>query len=312
MNGISQSFYMGTFFVISGFLSRVSLERKSRLSFVKDKFVRLGIPALVYTLVGPPMSRVALRVMVEGKSAEILGAVGEHWMNLRGILGPVWYCALLLIFDTVYALVRPALPVSAQEPGFTALVVGIALSILTSFGIRLLYPTTYIWPPLNLRIGYCPQYVLTYILGLSIRDPLAWDPLPSPLAWLLGATTIGAASAAIRALETSSTLSENGYAGGLNAIAGCYAVANETLGYLLFAMLFMVFRRFANVPSRWNRYAYGAFLVHPVVSVAIEAALDGWKASGGEKLAAVGTMNIYASWAVGRLLVGVPGLDRVI
>jgi hypothetical protein len=329
-NGITQTFYMGTFFVISGYFSRLSLERKSRGAFVKDKVVRLAIPTIVYTLVGPPLQRVALKVLLEGKSMEFGTVVSEHWRSVKGVRGPVWYCALLLIFDCGYAMLRSALvpPNSSQKsdsmqtrqpgPVSSQLLIGIAISSLASFAIRLLFPITDQWPLLNLKIGYCSQYILAYTLGLSIQNPQAWDPLPNALAWTLGVATIGATSVGVAALEASPSRNSSSIvdlaSGGLNLVAASYAIVNEMGGYLLFAVVFQLFRHFANKGSGavLSRYAYGAFLVHPLVSVAIEAAMDGWKASAAAKLAVVGTMNVCGSWAVGWLLLQIPGMNRVI
>lgn len=329
-NGVAQTFYMGTFFVISGYFSRLSLERKSPPAFVKDKVVRLGVPTVVYTLVGPPLQRVALKVLLEGKSMEFGIVVSEHWRSLKGVRGPVWYCALLLILDCGYAMLGFALPSPAstqksdsmqtRQPGPVSyqLLVGIAISSLASFAIRLLFPITYEWRLLNLKVGYCPQYILAYILGLKIHNQQVWDPLPNALAWILGVATIGATSVGVAALEASPSRNSSSIvefaSGGRNLIAASYAIANETGGYLLFSVVFQLFRHFANKASGavFSRYAYGAFLVHPVVSVAIEAAMDGWKGSAAAKLAVIGTMNVCGSWAVSLLLLQIPGMNRVI
>lgn len=316
-NSVAQTFYMGTFFVISGYFSRVSLERKSVGAFVKDKIVRLGIPTVLYTLVGPPLQMAVMRVLLEEKS-EDFGVQFGHQSKLQGVRGPVWYCALLLIFDCVYAIFRPALPLSTQDPNAIQLLTGIAISSLASFGTRLLFPVTYVWPLLNLRVGFCPQYVVAYILGLNIQNPQTWDPLPTALTWIVGVATIGATSIAVAALKSFVSLDSSSFvdlgAGGLNPVAASYAVINETGGYLIFAVVFQLFRYFANTSSGavLARYAYGAFLVHPVVSVAVEAAMDGWKASAAAKVAVVGTMNVCGSWTAGWLLLKIPKMDRVI
>ena len=313
LNGLAQMFYMAAFFLISGFFSRISLERKPAAEFVKGKLIRLGIPTAVYTLVGPPLQTAIMRVLLEKKSLDIQILL-DHVRNLHGIRGAVWYCALLLIFDCLHALKVAVSPIrlSSHLPSFTFILLGITSSIVLSFCVRIVLPCTYVWPPMNLRIGYVPQYALAYILGLSIRHIEIWDPLPSPMVWLLSAATIITIPVSALALSGPTRIDTAERCGGLNRFAASYAVTNETLGYLLFATVFKLCRAFVNKRSMFSRYAYGAFLLHPIVSVAIEAALDGWMASAGTKLVAVGTMNVCASWAAAWALLKIPGTKMVI
>ena len=43
----NQSFFMGMFFLISGYFVPISVEKKGSLKFMKDRMRRLGIPLLV-------------------------------------------------------------------------------------------------------------------------------------------------------------------------------------------------------------------------------------------------------------------------
>lgn len=60
------------------------------------------------------------------------------------------------------------------------------------------------------------------------------------------------------------------------------------------------------------RAAYGAFLVHPVVCVAVMVGLDGWELGGVAKTGVVGLLGVLGSWGVARLALGVPGVGMVI
>jgi len=313
LSAVAQTFYMASFFLISGFFSRMSLNRKPAAEFVRGKLIRLGIPTIIYALVVPPLQIAVMQVLLEKKSLDI-GIFLNHLRNLDGVKGPVWYCALLLIFDCLQALQATVAPFrfSEHQPGFTCILLGIVSSIVVGFCVRIVFPCTYVWPPLNLRLGYVPQYVPAYIVGLSIRNMEVWDPLPSPMMWLLSAATTLVAAVSVATFGDPSAVPTEKACGGLNGIAASYAVVNETLGYLLFAAVFKLCRAFANKRSRFSRYAYGAFLLHPLVSVAIEAALDDWMASAELKVAVVGTMNVCASWAAAWALLKVPGMKKVI
>ena len=48
---VNQSYFMSAFFFMAGYFTPRSLERRGARAFVKDRFIRLGIPIL---MTGPP------------------------------------------------------------------------------------------------------------------------------------------------------------------------------------------------------------------------------------------------------------------
>ncbi|KAF2658171.1 hypothetical protein K491DRAFT_690323 [Lophiostoma macrostomum CBS 122681] len=120
-NVINQTFFMALFFLVSGYFSAASAAkiRKSqsrgertggggRSAFLKTKWKRLGVPTLLYTMLGPALTRALSAVVRDGVGAGEVGRrVWEEVMRTRGVRGAVWYCGVLLIFDGVYALLFP-------------------------------------------------------------------------------------------------------------------------------------------------------------------------------------------------------------
>jgi fucose 4-O-acetylase-like acetyltransferase len=47
-NTVNQSFFMGVFFLLAGYFSRFSIEKKVGKLFLKDRVIRLGIPLFAY------------------------------------------------------------------------------------------------------------------------------------------------------------------------------------------------------------------------------------------------------------------------
>ncbi|KAK0099436.1 hypothetical protein ONS96_008460 [Cadophora gregata f. sp. sojae] len=102
-NAVNQSFFMGTFFYMSGMMSSMSLPRRRTVAFLETKWMKLGIPVLVYTLLGPPLCTTLQRLLDgEALTSRILR---DHLQELRGVKGPVWYPAVLLVFDTLYTII---------------------------------------------------------------------------------------------------------------------------------------------------------------------------------------------------------------
>ena len=48
-NAVNQSFFMSAFFLLAGYFTPRSLERKGSKNFIIDRLIRLGVPILVYT-----------------------------------------------------------------------------------------------------------------------------------------------------------------------------------------------------------------------------------------------------------------------
>jgi glucan biosynthesis protein C len=56
----NQSWFMGAFFLISGYFTAGSFDRKGAASFLKDRLLRLGIPLLVATFVLNPIAAIGI------------------------------------------------------------------------------------------------------------------------------------------------------------------------------------------------------------------------------------------------------------
>ena len=220
------------------------------------------------------------------------------------------------------------------------------ITMLCSFAVRLVYPVGKIWTPLSLQLAYLPQYVLAYFGGhcsaiwddIFILIPSQYDNR-NTLRQLLRALTLMLLSLGLLTgiermrgidVEQLGQLTR----GGFNFPAMYYAVWNEAgFAFIGFALV-AAFLQHGDV--RWTygnvwlpRYAYGAFLLHPLVSLAVELPLEsfmgcrvgnhrsnsGLHAILGPALGTlvVGMVNIIATWTVAWLLLSAfPMVSRVI
>jgi glucan biosynthesis protein C len=55
---VNQSWFMGAFFLISGYFTPGSFDRKGLGSFIKDRLLRLGIPLILFYFVLSPLSSI--------------------------------------------------------------------------------------------------------------------------------------------------------------------------------------------------------------------------------------------------------------
>jgi len=306
-NAINQSFFMGTFFFISGYFTKKTLQRKTPDELVRARLYRLGLPAVIYTIIGPPVCSMIVGLS-QGQQPS-LDSVGQYWQGVKGIRGPVWYIAILLLFDTVYAeasrvqktgdaQTRVPCPLGSQEPQTMTLIFSLSLCAGASFISRLFFPVDQVFVPLNIRLGYLPQYVGAYYLGTQVDSPASAIPTMRQKI-LLGAVSAVSGAAVIRYLAAGDGGLQQ-LKGGLNAAALGYAIRNDFTGYLLAGLLLATFRQFASCPL--TKYisgnAYGAFLLHIPVSTLIEVCTDRWEASGVTKTIVIGTVNVLLSWSL--------------
>lgn len=176
--GHLQSFFMGLLFFVSGFFAEGSLARRGTGAFVRERLVRLGLPALFYMLVIHPFILLALNPW----HADFGPPFSYYLKYLRtgrflGSSGPLWFAFALLIFCLIlvaWRAVRPAKPPSdsGTAGGMAALVAPsgrllwlFALGLgFGTFLVRLVQPIgTNI---LNLQLCFFVQYVAFFIAGL--------------------------------------------------------------------------------------------------------------------------------------------------
>jgi glucans biosynthesis protein C len=179
-NVFNQSFFMGLFFGISGRVSAQSLAKTdrspeaSRWGFVKSKLLRLGMPAVFYTVAVAPLVRTL--ALQNWSVATIRDCWADYFRGLRGVRGPVWYMVTLLGFDIAAALLKPSATQVAdyssnsKQPKIidyrTVGRWGWPLVAATSFFVRLYYPVGAVFEEIfSVQPAYLAQYVFAYALG---------------------------------------------------------------------------------------------------------------------------------------------------
>lgn len=64
---INQTFFMGVLFLISGYFTPGSYDRKGAFKFLKDRLIRLGIPIILFAVCIDPV----LRYILGGETASV-------------------------------------------------------------------------------------------------------------------------------------------------------------------------------------------------------------------------------------------------
>jgi peptidoglycan/LPS O-acetylase OafA/YrhL len=178
---LTQGYFMGILFLIAGYFAPRSYDRKGFGKFVKDRFVRLMIPALLYMLaIHPFIEYVELGLSWIRPKPSLLAyyAGGLETLGFLGATGPLWFAVALFIFSVVYGLVRLLTGGSAPStrrvrirPTVRNAALLILLISLFTFLMRIVQPIgTSI---LNMQLAYFAQYVVLFVVGiLAYRSEL--------------------------------------------------------------------------------------------------------------------------------------------
>jgi fucose 4-O-acetylase-like acetyltransferase len=304
---VEQAYIMGILFLLAGYFTPGSLERKGYARFLGDRFVRLGLPLLAFGLILGPLT-VAMITAAEGKG--FWSAFVWLWNHRYFINGPLWFNQALLMFSLAYcawrAWFRAPLTNAQRAPrpipssGWWLLsAVGVGAAALA---IRQVVPVGV--NVIGLQLGYFASYIFLFCLGIAawrndwLRQ-LAWVNARS---WIIILPVVWLFMAAV--MVTSSW----------NAIF--YAFWEPSIAWGLIAAWLLLFRRYMNRPTgfwTWlNRRSYAVYIIHPVVLVGISLLLRGWAAPALVKFAVTGSLACATCWILADPLVRVPGLRRIL
>ena len=285
-NSVNAAFFMGLFFFIAGYFVPRSYDKQGVWVFVKKKLLRLGIPVVLVT---------ALLTYATGQLE----------------VGHLWYVESLLLFCLIYALVRrfvSPVQINSNVSLWGLLAVALVMGVGGYF-IRQVSPQdNWIWVLgfIHIEPAHYLQYVIMFVLGvLAYRGQ-----------WL---TEIKNRTGAI-SLLIGSALAIGDYVrndGEWNNFVYQWFGIYESLLCVFFSVgLLWLFREFVNGTNAFQNWcsqqAYGAYIVHLFVLLAVQNATDGIMLPGIVKFFIIGSVASVISFIVTYLLRLIPGVKKIL
>jgi len=316
---VNQSWFMGAFFLISGYFTPQAYDSKGAGSFLKDRLARLGIPLVIFIFVLSPVSYIGVYQMPAS-----LGGITEPftWEQYPKLMGPgiLWFNEMLLIFDFGYVAwrrvtknYRPQATVSSEPPGYLAIGAFILALALASYLLRIVVPMGKSTPVLGFPTpGYLPQYLSLFVLGAvayrrnwfqTIRDSMG----KVGFAVALGATLL------LFPLATGGTLKFLGNGTWQSAV---YALWDSTVAVGMCLGLITLFRRLFNGQGGLARFlsqhSYTVFIIHTPVIVFLALALRWIYLEHVLKFGLVSIIGVPLCFAVAYLVRKIPLASRIL
>jgi fucose 4-O-acetylase-like acetyltransferase len=311
---VNAAFFMGLFFLISAYFVPASFDRKGGATFLKDRFVRLGVPIAGFVLTVAVIVLIHDLVVGGGSVQGFLSVVASLALG-EFHLAQLWFVDQLLAFVVLYAVWRlltarrsiPALP----TPGNAAIIGYLVALAVVTFVVRIDYPVDR-WVVLlgimPAEIAHLPQYVSMFVIGLLAYRGRWLSEMPARrgLLWL----GIGVTAAVLRYLHPF------GDTGGLSLGSLLRSSWEAVVAVGLCLGLIVLFREYVAAPGRLVRLmspdAYGVYLIQLFVLVPLQFALLTVPAPPLLKFAIVVAISVPVCFALVDLLRHLPGLRAVL
>ena len=276
-NCINQSYFMSAFFLLAGYFTPQSFDRKGSFQFLKDRTIRLGIPIIIYTTIIFNINEYMLDVF--------RGTL--YHIRVRYEPGHLWFLKALLIFAVGYIIFRAlAARITSKKrielyretfPPDAMLFLCIAILAILTFTVRLVFPVG-VWF-LRIQPGHFVHYIFCFYIGvlayrgdwfrrLSKKQARRWGIMSLvviPLLFVIGALG-GAFEHPEKFVEFLS--------GGLHWQALTYAVWESFLMVGIIIFLLYLFRERLNeagsIAKSMAINVYTVYIIHQTILAALQ------------------------------------------
>lgn len=327
----NQAWFMGAFFLLAGYFTPRSYDRKGFGHFLGARFLRLGIPLLFFYFVLSPIAFIGYFLM----PAELTGITAplswqSFWATYPEIIGmgPLWFAALLLIFSLGYAGWRGMyeddeveMAQTGRSPGYLALILFILALALLSYLMRVIVPlgqSVWQFPTL----AYLPQYLSFYVLGIIAyrRD---WFRSLSGTMGAVGFVLAIAAAVVLFPLAFSGqwfslelTEALDNAMGAGHWQSAVYALWDSTFAVGLTLASLTLFRSLFNGQGRLGRFlaahGYTVYIIHIPIVVFLTYALRDVALGSLPKTVLAAAIIVPVCYAVAYVVRKLPLADRVL
>ncbi|MFH1081592.1 MAG: acyltransferase [Pseudomonadota bacterium] len=325
--GFNASFFMGLFFFISGYFFPPSFDRHGAHKFITDKLIRFGIPLIFAAFFMIPIIEYV-------KYLNYTNYIGftdfyvRHWLTfapdtaLRSgafNFGHLWFIEHLLVYSIFYAVIRtvmqrfvPSTSIATTRQAnlcviiFYVLVLGVITHLLrTTWG----FPTDR-WIAflgfIQMEPAHIPQYLSLFIFGILAYRWSFLDSITTSrnILWLvpgIGIFLITIVQLYSMGHQAAFFMWE--YKEALLCVGVCIG---------LLALFKTFFNRTGRVMQILSDNAFGAYIFHVPLVVALQYAFDPVQTGAFTLFVVVSFLSIPGSFLISILVRHIPGMKRIL
>ena len=275
----NQAYFMGLFFLISGYFTPGSFERKGAKSYLKDRLLRLGIPTLIFMFILNPLASLGVYQMPAALIKLSPFTTPFTWQQYPKMImiGPMWFAVMLLIFEFGYVAWQMVakrwtnrMINNSVLPNFRVIFAFILVLALTSYLVRIVLPLGKYFLGFP-TLAYFPQYLSFFLIGILAFRNNWFRALPGSMGkrgfWLALVATLILFPAAI-----SPSILGNG-----TWQSGVYALWDSAFSVGMCLFLITLFRRFFDNPSKLSMFlsqqAFTVYVIHIPLVVLVAVTL---------------------------------------
>jgi glucans biosynthesis protein C len=315
------AFGMGLMFLLAGYFVPPSYAHKGASGFLRGRWRRIGVPLATFVL----LVHLPVVYLVSGCPASIEFIRGLYERGWQPIYLHLWFIADLLLYSVIYVAWRRITPFQSKSvskrrspPSRAAIACFMFAVAGTTWLIRIPYPVDR-WVPLlwvmPAEAAHLPQYIALFVAGiLAYRgDWFRRLPTSTGIIWLIvGLVALGGVYLAYAFGAWNELMTTGG-----PTLSSLVRSSWETLIVVGLSIgLIVAFRELFNRSNRlieaMATASFGAYILHPAIVVALQAAIAALPLIAFTKFVIVSVLGTVLAFAVSHLAGNVPGIRGVL
>ncbi len=312
------AFGMGLMFLLAGYFVPPSYDRKGARRFIKGRWLRIGIPLASLVL----LLHLPVVYLLAGMPAPLQFLEGLYERGWQPIYLHLWFVAHLLLYCLAYTAFRqisglfevaPRQVRLASHAAISSFIVALAL---ITWLVRIWYPVDR-WVPflwiMPAEPAHLPQYIAFFTAGaVAYRgDWFRRMPTADGLVWL--AVGVMASGGIYIAYAVGWWKMAPGGPGLESLMRSSWeTVIAVGLSIGLIVAFRELFDRSNGLLERMASASFGAYILHPVIVVALQVAMTNVSLVAFAKFTIVSLLGTVAAFAIAHVAGRVPGIRAVL
>jgi peptidoglycan/LPS O-acetylase OafA/YrhL len=320
---VNAAFGLGLLFILAGYFTPGSLDRKGSARFLKERWSRIGVPMVIMALA----IHVPIGYFVHPDSpslAEYPRVLFEEGLTIPYL--HLWFLGHVLLYSLGYVLWRryrdrkgSRPPRVFAPPGHRALLGFVVVLAVAMYIVRLWYPVNE-WVPLLFVLAaepaHLPQYVGLFAVGIVAYRSDWFNRMSTRVGMVwLGVGVAASIGYYVLAFNVDS-LGDYVHRGGDTWQAGLYSTWESVIcvGMCvgLIVLLRSVVRGAGPVMKAMAAASYAAYILHWIIVVGLQAGLEPIGLPAFVKFLIVTVLGITFAFGIAHLSRRVPGLNVVL